>query len=716
MTNYRWLHWHKLVFCLIFALTACSDSGSGGGGSDHLPSLTLADQSYAEQSIPITLNVTLSHAADHVVSVDYALQDGTATVDEDYLAASGTLTFQPGVTEVSVLLHLIDDAVEEADEYFTLVFSNADGIQLETPNVKVTIMANDTVSWSDESEYDPHWGIQGAFADAASCGNCHSAATDDSGVLRYPKQADGEDISPYAGWRHTAMAHSFDDPYFQAVVQDETEHFPSLAGTIEDKCLTCHSPMARTYAHETGLALDTADCPTDEDGCYRMDSAHSDMSAREGVSCTLCHQISADNLGTAFSGGYEVDADAKVISGPYMNPVTNPMANNTQYTVAGGAHMQTSEVCAVCHNLKTPSVDVDTHTLTGTEFVEQAPYSEWLNSTFNEGDAADKICQDCHMPTIDGYQSQIATTASGNANTNWPERSDYSQHLFLGGNNYLLELLKNYRDVLGIEDTTTVAGFEQQQSQNSSFLTDQAAQITIANVGLVDGELQVDVTVTNKSGHKLPTSFPSRRAWVNLMVKNAAGDVLFASGSPDENGYLAEDTVHAGSSCTAVEKEEGYDSEVCYSKHLDVITSSDEAVVYEAVMADTRQHPTYVLLHADSYLKDNRIPPAGFTTTGANYSAEIAIVGDAASDADFNKVAGVEGSGSDTVHYRLDWTGKATAGLQVEAIFYYQSIRPAFVTGLKQSGDKIDRFNWMYGQIKPQPVVLSADSESFSTE
>jgi hypothetical protein len=147
--------------------------------------------------------------------------------------------------------------------------------------------------------------------------------------------------------------------------------------------------------------------------------------------------------------------------------------------------------------------------------------------------------------------------------------------------------------------------------------------------------------------------------------------------------------------------------------HKNIITTSDEVAIYEAVMADTNNQVAYVLLHGDRYLKDNRIPPEGFTLTSPNFSSDIAIVGDALTDADFNQGTSGEGSGTDTLHYQLDWSANPSETVSVEVILYYQSIKPAFVTGLHHDGDKIDRFKWMYNQHKPLPVSLANDQMDF---
>ena len=58
-------------------------------------------------------------------TVDYATSDGSATAGSDYTATSGTLTFTTGQTSKTIPVPLIDDALNEADETFTLTLSNA---------------------------------------------------------------------------------------------------------------------------------------------------------------------------------------------------------------------------------------------------------------------------------------------------------------------------------------------------------------------------------------------------------------------------------------------------------------------------------------------------------------------------------------------------------------------------------------------------------------
>src|SRR5205085_8511135 len=57
---------------------------------------------------------------DNVVTVGYSTQDGTAKAGVDYQAVTGTLTFNPGETDKTVVVPVIGDTLTEGDEIFFL--------------------------------------------------------------------------------------------------------------------------------------------------------------------------------------------------------------------------------------------------------------------------------------------------------------------------------------------------------------------------------------------------------------------------------------------------------------------------------------------------------------------------------------------------------------------------------------------------------------------
>ncbi len=72
----------------------------------------------------ITFPVTLSNPSDQPLSVHFATADGTSTIaDNDYNAATGTLTFAPGETTKNISVTIKGDTKVETDETFTVTLS-----------------------------------------------------------------------------------------------------------------------------------------------------------------------------------------------------------------------------------------------------------------------------------------------------------------------------------------------------------------------------------------------------------------------------------------------------------------------------------------------------------------------------------------------------------------------------------------------------------------
>jgi uncharacterized repeat protein (TIGR01451 family) len=85
----------------------------------------------------MVFNVNLSQSSAVAVSVDFATLDGTALAGSDYIAASGTLVFNPGQTSKTITVQIIGDVTVEPHETFTISLSNPVNALLGTP-IKVT--------------------------------------------------------------------------------------------------------------------------------------------------------------------------------------------------------------------------------------------------------------------------------------------------------------------------------------------------------------------------------------------------------------------------------------------------------------------------------------------------------------------------------------------------------------------------------------------------
>ena len=639
--------------------------------------------------------VSLSSVTDKTVSVNYQTTSGTATEGDDYQASDGILTFTCGETRKPITVTVKEnlDAVAGTSENMQLELSNPQNAVLSVDTGTGTIIDSDAMS--SDAAFNPNWGAVGAFTNADKCGEaCHKS--DGSAMT-----SGGKDVSPGTQWKHSVMANSFNDPYWQAAVEDEVESFPHLSGFIEDTCTTCHAPMGRTHAHQTNTDLDA-------DNYFRFDTAKAQNHSREGVSCTLCHGIEAGNLGdpASFSGKFTIadssDPDYKRMYGQYGSPVSNNMNMQTGHRPTEGAYVSDSELCATCHTLYTPALDPSTGMPSGVNFLEQGPYLEWQNSVFATGQVQEAQCQDCHMPEpAPGYSTPI-TLLPGTA----PNRTPYGEHTLVGGNAHLLEILSDYQSELGLTGTTE-AGFDEQIAATRNFLGSAASIALSAPLQTADN-LEFDVEVSNKAGHKIPSAYPSRRTWLHVVVKDGGDNVVFESGKPDSRGYISTDEARLKGDCMAKDKFDGFDSSLCYEPHRDVITDESQIAIYETVLGDVNGEITHTLLRGAQYLKDNRIPPAGFTNSKAETIETQTVPSGVTGDNDFNcgADAPTEGCGKDTVHYQVNIDGK-TGPFTVEAKLLYQATQPAFVHGMHTVADRVNRFKVMYDDVPPTVEELA---------
>ena len=87
--------------------------------------------------------VTLSRAASGTVTVDYTTRDGTAKAGEDYEHTRSTLSFAAGELEKTVSVPLLDDALDEGEETFTLKLTGAQGAAIADGEATGTIENSD---------------------------------------------------------------------------------------------------------------------------------------------------------------------------------------------------------------------------------------------------------------------------------------------------------------------------------------------------------------------------------------------------------------------------------------------------------------------------------------------------------------------------------------------------------------------------------------------
>jgi hypothetical protein len=474
---------------------------------------------------------------------------------------------------------------------------------------------------------DKHKEVQAEFHTSDRCLACHNGLT----------APDGKDVSIGFDWRSSIMANSARDPYWQASVRREDMEHPESKAEIEDACADCHMPMARYEAKQKGqLGEVFAHLPFDRD-------PKKNASAEDGVTCSVCHQITKQNFGTkeSFNGGFQIEAPQSKDDHPEFGPfvIQNAQASIMQASTGGfrptaAEHILDSAMCATCHTLYTKSLAPGGKALG--YFPEQVPYLEWLHSDYPKKNT----CQSCHMPEVQG-QAPISAVMG-------QLRPGVRQHTFLGGNFFVLRLLDAYRDDLSV--TAMPVELNAEARRTIEFLQTQTAHVTIRQVNVTPGRLDAEVFVENLTGHKLPTAFPSRRAWLHVVVRDHNGQTIFESGALNPNGSIRGNVNDVDGSR--------------FEPHFREITSSDQVEIYEPILKDHDGHVTTGLAAAVGYLKDNRLLPAGFQKQSAD--KDIAVVGEAADDPNFSDAG-------DSVHYSIA-LADAQGPFQIEAELWYQPI------------------------------------------
>ncbi len=518
------------------------------------------------------------------------------------------------------------------------------------------------------------------FIGSGHCGLCHGHLKDDA----------GNDMSINSHWRSTMMANASKDPLWQAKVASEVSRNPAVKQVIEQKCVTCHMPMAwaQAIADQEQYKYDT---PTEIFDTLLNNADERHNAAMDGVSCSLCHQIQDIGLGTekTFSGKFVIDtatsAPDRKIFGPYKDIITTPMRTSIGFTPEYGPHTNDSALCATCHTLYTPYLDAKGN-VAGI-FPEQTAYLEWLHSEYGEpkgqrheiGETLGKIriCQECHMPHSPAGGVMIAYPDMPEAK----KKDHFSRHHFVGGNVFMLNILQDRISPLGI--TASTEKLEDTKLRTLNQLQSDTALISILGADLSGGTLTATLQVTNKVGHKFPTGFPSRRAWLHFVVIDSADEVVFESGRPREDGSVTGDNA---------------DENMTYEPHYDRITQPDQVQIYEAVMHNTDGGVTYTLLRGAGYIKDNRLLPAGFDKNTAH--RDIAPYGIAATDSNFV-------GGSDKITYEVK-VGGHKGPFTVRAELFYSPLSYSFMEDLREDEtlELVNRFATYYDGADKAPVTV----------
>jgi len=344
--------------------------------------------------------------------------------------------------------------------------------------------------------------------------------------------------------------------------------------------------------------------------------------AGDGVSGSMCHQIQPYKLGReeSFTAGFFVDEKSPAgkcsIYGPYDIDAGRKrvMQSARQFQPQQGMQVKDSALCGSCHTLYTHTRGPDGEVI-GT-LPEQAPYLEWKHSDYYQVQS----CQSCHMPQLKDNMTITSVLSQ--------QREDFSCHVFRGGNFFMPRIFHQNRAELGV--TALPREFVQAARETANNLTGDSAELKISGVSIRSGRLEIDVSITNLAGHKLPTAYPSRRAWLQVTIKDRNEQTIFETGALRPDGSIAGNANDL--------------DPTRFEPHHQVIDEANQVQIYKAIMVAPDDQVTTGLLRAIRFMKDNRILPQGFDKTSAN--DDSAVKSKAEADTDFI-------GGSDKVRYSV---------------------------------------------------------------
>ncbi len=525
------------------------------------------------------------------------------------------------------------------------------------------------------------------FLTSDQCIGCHTASDVNMSALFMSPPVN---LSPYTEWRSSMMGLAGRDPVFHAQVESERAQFAdSPLGNKDDfldtKCFHCHGVMGQrqlvidnlkpgqpvppgggsspAFKHEYVYAM-----PGDPMAKYGA-------LARDGISCSVCHQMADQNpkLGTApsFTGDFSMDKPGTV-NGPFNDVQTEPMKQALGITPEYAPQINSSALCGSCHTVIVPVFDREGRQLKDRagkpmEFHEQTTYLEWLNSDYQNEPALSKrpvkiadvqSCQDCHMPKT--YAGQRVRTRIANIEDNTypfvdfrlPDkdlrlkvRDDYARHTLVALNVFVNQMFQQFSGTLGIATgdymypasaggVTPVAGLV--TTENSMLeLARQTVKLDVVSVNRKGDAWEVAVKVTNLAGHSFPSGVEFRRGFLEFVVLDAEGRPLWASGRTNARGEIVEgltdrvlpteffDFACKDRSLTAAQCqqtcEQKFDPARCtqlvqphFFGERYPITKQDEVQIYEELVKDNDGLLTNSFVRLFEHVKDNRLLAKGW--------------------------------------------------------------------------------------------------------
>ena len=504
------------------------------------------------------------------------------------------------------------------------------------------------------------------FGSSAECATCHG---------NYDSS-----VEPFFNWRGSMMAHAMRDPLYLACLAVAEQDAPSVG----DLCLRCHTPAGWLEGHSfntSGGAITALD--------------------RESIQCNFCHRFVDPHYKPGISPPQDADILAALIGIPYATAngqfVADPSQSRrgpfadavAQHPITVSPFHKDAGLCGTCHDVSNPvfvqGTDAADYTPNGFDakhpdgilrnmFPIERTFSEWSQSEYastgvyapqfagNKADGIVSTCQDCHMRDVNGAGANIAGT---------PVRPDLPLHDQTGGNHFLPDILPGFWPT-EVDVTQLQAGKARAVS-----MLQKAVTMTLAG-GAVGPNPTVTVTITNETGHKLPSGYPEgRRIWLNVKAYDDGANLVYESGA--------------------------------YDPGTAVLTRDEDVKIYEihpglspglATALGLPAGESFHFVLNDTIYGDNRIPPRGFTNAAFTTIQSPPV-----------HYSYADGQHWDETQYVLP-----TDAVFVRATLYYQGTTKEYVEFLRDENTTnsagLDFYNAWVAQGKAAPVAMVTDTIS----
>jgi hypothetical protein len=111
------------------AITGCTDYGAVPVIIPPVTGLSVSDQTMIEgETVMFTISVDEIDTVD--ISVTWSLVDSSAQSGDDFVVDSGTITIPAGDLSVLVQVNSVDDSIIESGEYFKVMLSNSQNVEI----------------------------------------------------------------------------------------------------------------------------------------------------------------------------------------------------------------------------------------------------------------------------------------------------------------------------------------------------------------------------------------------------------------------------------------------------------------------------------------------------------------------------------------------------------------------------------------------------------